>query len=193
MTFTSLEPSQDIEIRSITSTQAPAFDFRFFLRDAELREAAAHRKTFWRSPEGRIFTKVVTGFGAIYFSLFPYLHGMTWHEFLPISPIKATYLGAAAVLDVWVATGSVGVQHLNRIANRLDLERRIVLSEDGVVVLHGSKRHQFRWNELRGFQETENLFLLLTGEHTFWTIPKHIVGSDVSRLQSFLLTKTPKK
>lgn len=193
MPFTSLEPAQEIEIRPITSTQTPGFDVRFFLTEPELKEAVTRRKSFWRSTEGKILTKVITGFGAIYFPLFPYLHGMTWPEFLAVSPIKATYLAAAAVLDIWVATGSLGIQHLNRIANRLELERRVILSDDGVVVLHGTKRRQFRWNQLRGFQETENLFLLLTGEHTFWTIPKRTVGSDVSRLQSFLLTKTRQK
>ena len=188
MTPTSLEPLQEMDVQFTTAS--PALDVRFFLTQAELQEAVTRRKTWWRGTEGRIFTRVVTGFGTIYFSLFPYVHGMTWAQFLAVSPIRATYMAALAIFDFWISTGSLGVEGINRIANRLDLERRVVLSDDGVVVLHGNKRHQFRWNQVRGFQDTENLFIIMTGEHTFWTIPKRTVVSDVPRVRSFLLAKT---
>jgi hypothetical protein len=64
---------------------------------------------------------------------------------------------------------------LNRVANRLDVERRICVSHRGIDITHGRLRQQKQWKDFSFFQETPTIYLLQTNGASFWTLPKRAI------------------
>jgi hypothetical protein len=143
----SIQPALATDIKQ--TLLAEPFAFRFFLTADELNEAAALRKTFLNSRDGKIFGRIVCALGAPFFLLKPYFMGTNWTDLLHADPVRASFLLALAALDLWVVTGQIGVRWLNIRMNRLDLGRQLVLSDAAVHVTHGSQQFHRKWNEFR--------------------------------------------
>ncbi len=166
------------------------FDVRFLLTNDELKEAAAVRKTFANSLFGKTMGRVITGVGTIYFACVPYLRGTTWSDLIAEYPLRAMVVGAMVVLDFWVTIGMPGKNRLNRAVNRLDVERHIMIDDGGVDVTHGENRYQSKWSDFKCFQETANVFVLLTTFERFWTIPKRVLPTgSIESFRSLLQRK----
>jgi|HubBroStandDraft_1064217.scaffolds.fasta_scaffold00106_51 hypothetical protein len=148
-----------------------AVELRFFLTPEELDEAARVRKVGSNLQNNRLVMRLVCGVGAFYLLYLPHKFGGSWSSWLHNYPVLAVLLGALIALDAWIAMGQFGVARLNRVANRLDLERRIALSDQGVDVSHGRTSHQKKWQDFSFFQETPTVFLLQQWELRFGRYP----------------------
>ena len=169
-------------------------DVRFFLKPEELDEAAAIRKVASNQASNKTIMRIICGLGALYIAYLPHLKGGSWSTWMQDRPIAAIFWGALLVLDVFVALGQPGIMKLNRLANRLDLERRICVSHRGIDVTHGRTRQQKSWKDFSFFQETPTLFLLQTKGAAFWTLPKRAIPAGRGdQLQTLLRAKLQRR
>ena len=104
----------------------------FFLNEAEFQEAASNRKVLSTHPYFKTLSRIVAACGVVFFSWIPYQWYGSWSAFAKREPVLALGFSALIILDFWVATGLVGVRTLNRIFNRLNVERHILLSDSAV-------------------------------------------------------------
>ena len=85
------------------------------------------------------------------------------------------FWGGLLLMDIYIVLGQPGIMKLNRMANRLDVERRLCISHRGIDITHGKQRLQKQWKDFSFFQETPTIFLLQTTAASFWTLPKRAI------------------
>ena len=167
-------------------------DVRFFLKPEELDEATAIRNV--ASNRKKTTMRAICGFGAIYAVLVPYMHGTSWSSWWQHRPEAAIFWGALLTIDLYVLLGQPGMAKLNRLANRLDVERRICVSHRGIDITHGRLRQQKSWKDFAFYQETPNIYLLHTTGASFWTLPKRAIPAGRGdQLQTLLTAKLPRR
>lgn len=150
-------------------------DIRFFLKPEELDEATAVRKVKSNEKSHKALMRTICGIGAVYSAFVPYLHGATWSWWWNHRPGSAIFWAGLCIGEIYIVLGQPGMMKLNRLANRLDVERRICVSHRGIDVTHGRLRQQKQWKDFSFFQETRAIYLLQTNSAMFWTIPKRAI------------------
>jgi hypothetical protein len=169
-------------------------DVRFFLRPEELDEAAAIRNVSSNTSGNKAIMRVICGLGALYAGFAPYMKGATWSAWWQHRPEAAIFWGGLLVLDVYVLLGQPGIRKLNRFFNRLDVERRICVSHQGIDITHGRMHQRKSWNDFSFYQETATIFLLQTTVHSFWTLPKRAIPAGrEDQLQTLLKAKLQRR
>jgi hypothetical protein len=176
-------------------SQAGAVELRFFLTAEEFDEGISVLKGPGRSPSAKIAMRVVCGVGAYFLWRIPMSHGQTWTEFYHMHPVFAIWLGLVLAFDGLIVVGAVQNPKINRLANRLDWERRICFSDQGVDVDWGVRmKFHYRWKDLLFFQETPMLFVLKAGGAQFWTMPKRAIPAGFGdQFRSMLSARLPQK
>ena len=117
-----------------------------------------------------------------------------WQALVMWNPPRALFYFALGVLDLWIAAGSPGGKRLNRVVNRLGVERHIRINDRGLLATHGSKTFDQQWSYFRFFQETPNLFVLQTVGTMFWTVPKRTLPpKGTEQLRALLMAKLPQR
>jgi len=170
-----------------------SLDLRFYLTESELREAACLLHPVIANRFVKPLVRVFNGCAAIIILMVPSRFGWTWQDLLRHSPHHAVLLGVVALGCAWTATG-VGMKSLDHHLNRLDLERHIVLSDQGVTVTLGERRSYSPWNDFVFFRETPTIFVLQTTGTRFWTIPRRVLSpADVGRFRELLCKKLPRR
>jgi len=163
---------------------------RFFLTEDELNDATRLIQPRINSTFYELASRVFFGVCAL---VIPWMlrMGKSWAEEFRTQPGIAVLLVAFALLCLWGATGFIGLKALNR----LDLERRITISDCGVEVTRGAKTSTYKWRRLFSYHESGNLFVLRTQVTVeFWTIPKRALSpGEQERLRSLLDRKLPKQ
>ncbi len=142
-------------------------DVRFFLKPEELDEAAAIRNVKGNQKSHKALMRTICGLGAVYAAFIPYLKGASWSIWWQHRPDAFIFWGALLLLDIYIVLGQPGIMKLNRVANRLDVERRICISHRGIDITHGRLRLQKQWNDFSFFQETPTIILLQTNGASF--------------------------
>jgi YcxB-like protein len=150
-------------------------DVRFFLKPEELDEAAAIRNVKSNQKSHKALTRTICGLGGVYAAFMPYMKGATWSIWWHHRPDAFIFWGALLILDIYIVSGQPGIMRLNRMANRLDVERRICISHRGIDITHGRLRLQKQWTDFSFFQETPTIILLQTNGASFWTLPKRAI------------------
>jgi len=169
-------------------------DVRFFLKPEELDEASAIRKVTSNQKSKKTLMRVICGLGAVYIGLMPYIKGATWSMWWQHRPEAAIFWGGLLILDIYVALGQPGMMKLSRLMNRLDVERRICVSPQGVDITHGSLRQQKSWEDFSFYQESPTIFLLQTTGPSFWTLPKRAIPAGRGdQLVALLREKLPQR
>jgi hypothetical protein len=165
-------------------------DIRFFLKPEELDEAASIRKVTSNRKSHKALMRTICGLGGIYAAFMPYMKGATWSTWWHQRPDAFIFWGALLILDTYIVLGQPGIMKLNRMANRLDVERRICISHRGIDITHGRLRQQKQWSDFSFFQETPTIYLLQTNGGSFWTLPKRAIPAGRGdQLQTLLNAK----
>jgi hypothetical protein len=165
-------------------------DVRFFLKPEELDEAATIRNVKSNQKSHKALMRTVCGLGAVYAAFIPYLKAATWSIWWHHRPEAFIFWGALLLLDIYIVLGQPGMMTLNRMANRLDVERRICISHRGIDIIHGRLRQQKQWKDFSFFQETPTIILLQTNGASFWTLPKRAIPAGRGdQLQTLLSAK----
>ena len=152
-----------------------------------------------RSPANHTTTKyvmrLICGVGAYFLWHIPASHGQTWQQFFQTEPVFAIWLAVLIAFDGLIVLGVLNSPKLNRLANRLDWERRIRFSDNGVDVNWGKRMNfHYRWQDLLFFQETPGLFILKAGGTQFWTMPKRAIPAGAGEnLRALLSSRLPRK
>ncbi len=177
-----------------TAAKLENFDLRFFLSADEFQEGVAvKRGAAGLGKSSKHAYRVLSGIGAAVLLVWPYFTSDSWPGLLRKDPNSGTLLLLAALL-AWIAAGAPGFEALNLKANRLDLERQIMCTTEGVDITHGANKLRLPWSQCKSFQETERVFVLNTSEAQFWTIPKRILTPDrQSAFRSLLASNLRKK
>lgn len=171
-----------------------ALEVRFFLTPEEFDEGIGTLRAVTFPPGKKITARVANGILALALLYFPHFLGQTWASLFEWRPSLAILLGALFVLNAWNALGQVGVHKLNRLVNRLDWERRIRFSDQGMVVDWGQRNFRYRWQDMQFFQETPGLFVLKAGGTQFWTMPKRAIPAGRGdQLRSMLVSHIPQR
>ena len=150
-------------------------DVRFFLKPEELDEAASLRKVKSNQKSHKALMRAICGLGGVYAACVPYVKGASWSIWWHHRPDAFIFWGALLILDIYIVLGQPGIMKLNRMANRLDVERRICISHHGIDITHGQLRQQKQWKDFSFFQETPTIYLLQTNGASFWTPPKRAI------------------
>jgi hypothetical protein len=195
-------PAQEKELRELVRPESvlpkadggDAIECSFYLTQDEMNEASTPQGWFqrWlRTRYGRLCARAICGSGALWilwFLWFPLHSAKPWAEFRN-EPGVAAGLLAYALFMFFVAAGCPGLKSLNR----LDLQRRIRLSNLAVEIARGTKTSIYPWKRFFSYHETQNLFLLRTQITVrFWTIPKRALRSgDEEKLRALLDRKMP--
>lgn len=188
--------ARGISTQGVTpQSQTGAVELRFFLTAEEFDEGISTLRTKANSPTGKIVMRLVCGLGAYFLWRIPGTHGQTWAEFYQGHSVFAIWLGLLLFFDVLIALGLLQNPKINRLANRLDWERRIHFSDRGVDVNWGAKMYyHYRWQDLLFFQETPTLFILKAGGTQFWTMPKRAIPAGFGdKLRMMLSARLPQK
>jgi hypothetical protein len=167
---------------------------RFFLKPEELDEAAAIRSVSSNTAANKAIMRVICGLGAVFAGFAPYIKGATWSSWWQHRPEVAIFWAGLLVLDFYVLLGQPGIKKLNRVFNRLDVERQICLSHRGIDITHGRMQQQKSWNDFSFYQETPTIFLLQTTGPSFWTLPKRAIPAGrEDQLQTLLKAKLQRR
>ncbi len=165
-------------------------DVRFFLKSEELDEAAAIRNVKSNQKSHKALMRTICGLGAVYAAFIPYLKGATWSIWWHHRADAFIFWGALLLLDIYIVVGQPGIMKLNRVANRLDVERRMCVSHRGIDITHGRLRLQKQWKDFSFFQETPTIILLQTNGASLWTLPKRAIPAGRGdQLQTLLNAK----
>ena len=178
-----------------TQSQTGALELRFFLTAEEFDEGISKLRTTANTPTAKIVMRLVCGLGAYFLWRIPGTHGQTWGEFFQAQPVFAIWLAVVLAFDVLIVLGVLQSPKVNRLANRLDWERRICFSDRGVDINWGAKMNfHYRWQDLLFFQETPTLFILKAGGTQFWTMPKRAIPAGFGdKLRTMLSARLPQK
>jgi YcxB-like protein len=197
-------PEQEKKLRELVqpvalpqeSVRGDAIECSFFLAQDELNEAlAARHRSFlerWLSTKyGRLFGRAICVLTALGILGLPILMGKSWAEEFRNEPGVAVGLVGFGLFYLFAAAGCPGLRALNR----LDLPRRIRISDRQVAVSRGTKTSTYSWKRFFSYQETQNLFVLRTQIVVkFWTIPKRALQpGDEEKLRALLDRKLPKQ
>jgi hypothetical protein len=132
--------------------------------------------------------------GALIAGFMPFLTGTNWAALWRHQPGPAIFWGGLLILNVYVLLGQPGMKKLNRLANRLDVERRICVSHRGIDITHGRQQQRKSWNDFSFYQETPTIFLLQTTGPSFWTLPKRAIpAGPEDQLQTLLKAKLQRR
>jgi hypothetical protein len=178
-----------------TQSQTAPVELRFFLTAEEFDEGISTLRTRANNPAANIVMRLACGLGAYFLWRIPGTHGLTWSEFLREQPVFAIWLAILLVFDGLIVLGVLQSPKINRLANRLDWERRICFSDRGVDVNWGARMNfHYRWQDLLFFQETPTLFILKAGGTQFWTMPKRAIPAGFGdKLRVMLSARLPQK
>jgi hypothetical protein len=180
--------------KSAHDPAAICFDLRFFLSQAEWKEAAQVLHPIVGNPRVKPFVRVFNGLVAIgMFLLPPKLFHQSWLELFKTTPPFAIFLALMALFCAWSATG-IGVKSLDQHLNRLDLERHMVVTQEGLTVAMGERRYKHQWKDFVFYRETPS-FLILRGTGVqFWTIPlRAIPPTDLPAFRDLIGHKLPRR
>ncbi len=190
-----LDSDQERSLRAFVqqpSADSHPVECRFFLTQEELDEASASQGRVHRwlnTKYGRVSARVICGLAVLALIWLPRYLGESWSEEFRAEPGVTAGLAGFGLLWFWCAMGCVGLKKLNR----LDLERRIKVSDLAVEVTRGSKTSTYKWKRFFSFQETPNLLILR--QRTMvqcWIIPKSALSpGEQERLRSLLNRKLP--
>lgn len=176
---------------AIGPNSSSVLDVRFLLRESEWRAACRMLRPFVANPNIKPFLRILNGFGALLFLAFPHLFHGSWASLFPGEPIPALFLLAMGLLCLWSATG-IGMKSLDHRLNRLDLERHIVVSNNGVFVDFNGRTRKYEWKDFACFRESPELFVLRTTGTKFWTIPIRVISpKSLPDLRQLLNEKLP--
>lgn len=168
-----------------------SFDLHFFLAESEWRTAVRLLHPIAGRPYVKSLLRVLNGCGAIIIATIPHRFGWSWPLLFRFQPVQASFLAAIALVCLWSATG-VGMNRWNHRLNRLDLERHIVVCDQGVTVDWNARAWNYRWNDFVYFRETEGIVVLRTTGTKFWTIPMRILQPEGAvRFRELLAQKLP--
>ncbi|MGA2347566.1 MAG: YcxB family protein [Candidatus Sulfotelmatobacter sp.] len=178
-----------------TQSQTAPVELRFFLTAEEFDEGISTLRTRANNPAANIVMRLACGLGAYFLWRIPSTHGQTWSEFFREQPVFAIWLAILLVFDGLIVLGVLQSPKINRLANRLDWERRICFSDRGVDVNWGARMNfHYRWQDLLFFQETPTLFILKAGGTQFWTMPKRAIPAGFGdKLRVMLSARLPQK
>jgi hypothetical protein len=169
---------------------------RFLLTESELSEAKLARRAWINNRYYRIAGRIVCVFGAYFFVAAPSWFGEPWSVLVRKDPLIALETLVFAALDAYVAIGMPGIAALDKLFNRLDLQREVTITPELVKVRRGPKTREREWHEFRCYYETSALYILQTRGVLFVSVPKRAFEQDVKPvfrqiLESKLRRKEP--
>lgn len=171
---------------------AETFDLRFFLTEAELQQGHALLHPISgtsRSIRSRLFCALC----AVICVVSPMLMGWSWTEMFEYAPHRAAIPALATLFCVWGASG-IGMNSLNNRLNRIDLDRHIAVSEQGVTIEWNQKTFNYQWKDFVFFRENENLVVLRNPGIRCWTIPLRAVPTArQAKFLNLLHSKVPRR
>jgi len=178
----------------IVGDKSICFDLRFILTEAEWREGTdllhpIFGTAYNPKPPLRIFFAVCGVLNLIG----PVLSGWSWGEFLRDQPQRAALVLLVALACALAAAG-IGMKALDRRLNRIDLERHIVVTNQGVTITWNNRVFNHEWKDFVYFRETANVVVLRNPGVRFWTIPLRAVpAAGESRFREHLHSKLPRR
>ncbi len=172
-------------------TGGPVIECGFFLTPKDLEEASSAEQPLLGSPYGRILLRIGAALSTLVLPWIMWRLGKSWIDEFKHDPAVAVLLAGYELFMLWTATGCIGLKALRR----LDLPRRIRISDLEVVSTRGEKTSRYKWKRFLYYRETENLFVLHTLlKVEFVTIPKRALqADDENGLRSLLSEKLPEK
>jgi len=192
-------PEQERDLRDLVEEKperGDAVECRFFLTQDELNEAsAAFRRGIvqhWlMTKSGKVIGRAICGLGAMWLLWLPGHIGRSWVEEFRTDPGANTFLLGLVLLTLFAAAGCPGLMALNR----LDLQRRIRISDRDVEETRGAKTSIHKWKRFFYYHETQNLFVLRRLIVVLiLTIPKRsLQPGDEEKLRALLDRKLPKQ
>lgn len=163
--------SATLQARDTASSNSTVhFELRFFLTEAEWREAGTLLHPAIGNGFDKPWIRLFTGFCAIFNLVFPILNGWSWSDLIRDRPQSAVAIVLAALFCGFLSTG-FGMRFLNQRLNRLDLERYVVVSERGVRIEWNGRVFHYGWNDFSYFRTNSTLLVLRNSVFRFWTIP----------------------
>jgi hypothetical protein len=169
---------------------AQSFDLRFFLTEAELQQGMALLHPIVGNSRS-IRSRLICAVCSVICLMGPVLHGWSWGELIHYAPRTAAIVGLAALFCAWCASG-IGVNSLNLRMNRVDLDRHIVVSEQGVKIEWNQQTFNYQWKDFVYFRETDALIILRNPGIRFWTIPLRAVPpASQARFLELIHNKLP--
>jgi len=188
---TSLDQHDQREI--VRNHPAAAFDLRFVLTEPEWREGTHLLHPIVGTSYTKPWIRLFWGICAIANLMMPSLHGHSWGEMFSDEPLRAAVAGLMVLICAWGATG-IGMKSLDHRLNRLDLDRHIVVTEQGVTITWNQRTWNYAWKDFVYFRETANVVILRNPGIRFWTIPLRALppGSE-ARFRELLHSKLPRR
>jgi hypothetical protein len=185
---------QEQQLRGLVERELVGGDIvecRFFLTQEELNEVSCHLHPWLGSKYGNLVTRAVGGAEALFIPLVPKLIGSSWAREFRTEPMVAAGLIGFGLFLLWAVSGCPGSKALNR----LDLERRITISDPEVEVTRGTKTSHYGWHRFVSYLESPNLFVLRTRSTAqFWTIPKRALSpAEQESLRALLDRNLPRR
>jgi hypothetical protein len=180
--------------REIVGNRSTCFDLRFILTEAEWREGTdLLHPLFGTAYNPKPLFRLFFALCAVLNFVIPILHGWSWDEFLRDQPQRAALVLLGVIACALAATG-IGMKALDRRLNRIDLERHIVVTEDGVTITWNQRTWNHEWKDFVYFRETENLVVLRNPGVRFWTIPLRAVpAGSQTRFRELLHSKLARR
>ncbi|HYM79418.1 MAG TPA: YcxB family protein [Candidatus Dormibacteraeota bacterium] len=176
-----------------TDRPTVSVDLRFFLAEPEWREATVVLHPIIANRFVKLSVRVFNGIMAGLILMLPGRFGWTWQDLFRYDTFRALFMAAVVLGCAWTATG-IGMNFLNHRLNRLDLERHIILTDQGVTVTLGERIWNSPWKDFVFFRDTPNIFILRTTGTKFWTIPRRAIPpADVPRFCDLLREKLPRR
>ena len=151
-------------------TAAADFDLRFFLTEAEWREAANLLHPIVGNGFNKPWLRLFLVCCAVFNLIVPVLNGWSWGKLIRDRPQSALAIGLAASFCGFLATG-FGMKFLNQRLNRLDLERHILVGEPGVRIAWNGRVFHYQWKDFLYFRHNSNVLILRNPGVRCWTIP----------------------
>jgi|SRR5579872_279326 len=189
-----MTPSVTLHPSDIASSDRRTdFELRFRLTETEWREGASLLHPLVGNGLDKPWLRLFIGSCALLNLIFPVLNGWSWSDLLHERPQSALALGLAALFCGFLATG-FGQRLLNQRLNRFDLERRVLVGEQGVKIEWNGRVFDYEWKDFLYFRSNSNVLVLRNSLHRFWTIPLRALprGSE-SRFLELVSRSLPRR
>jgi hypothetical protein len=180
---------------SDTACPQPAahFELRFFLTEAEWREAGTLLHPVVGNGFNKPWVRLFIGCCAVFNLIVPVLNGWSWSDLIRDRPQSAVAIAVGTLVCGFLATG-FGLRFLNQRLNRLDLDRHIVVSEQGVRIEWNGRVFHYGWNDFLYFRSNSTLLVLRNSAARVWTIPLRALAPGTEpRFLEFVARKLPRR
>jgi hypothetical protein len=178
---------------TVGSNAADYFELRFFLTEAEWREGSNLLHPIVGNGFDKPWVRLFVGSCAVFNLILPVINGWSWGDLIRDRPQSAVAIGLGTLFCGFLSTG-FGLRFLNHRLNRLDLERHMLVGEQGVRIQWNGRGFHYEWKDFVYFRNNSNLLVLRNSAYRFWTIPFRALPPDSeSRFLEFVSRNLPRR